>query len=122
MFDAVISNGSLHEWQEPDKTIDEIWRVLKPQGKVFISDLRRDINPCMKWFMWLMTKPREIRPGFLTSVAAAYIPHEIEKMMKSTRFKEFEVKSNLMGVQMIARSNKSINLSIMAKYRDYEIA
>ena len=28
-----------YEWQEPDKTIDEIWRVLKPQGKVFIAPL-----------------------------------------------------------------------------------
>lgn len=28
-FDAVFSNGSLHEWEEPQKVFSEIYRVLK---------------------------------------------------------------------------------------------
>jgi len=61
-FDAVFTNGSLHEWAEPRKKLDAIWRVLKPGGKMFISDLRRDMSPCIKGFMWLASSPKEIRP------------------------------------------------------------
>ena len=36
LFDAVISNGSLHEWENPGRTFDEIHRVLKPGGRISI--------------------------------------------------------------------------------------
>jgi len=35
-FDAVFTNGSLHEWSDPQATFNEIWRVLKPAGKYLI--------------------------------------------------------------------------------------
>lgn len=99
-FDAVFSNGSLHEWAEPRKTLDEIWRVLKPGGKMFISDLRRDINPFIKGFMWLASSPKEIRPGFLTSVAAAYTSKELSQILKTSKFTGATIQSDLMGIQI----------------------
>jgi len=39
MFDAVFTNGSLHEWAEPEGVFNEIHRVLKSGGNYFISDL-----------------------------------------------------------------------------------
>ncbi|MBN1783056.1 class I SAM-dependent methyltransferase [bacterium] len=98
-FDAVISTGSLHEWAEPVKTLEEIYRVLKPGGRLFIGDLRRDMNPMVKWFIWWLSKPREIRPGFLTSAAAAYTCEEAEQIMKQTSF-DFRVKSDFIGLQI----------------------
>ena len=35
-FDAVFSNGSLHEWARPEEILNEIARVVKPGGKYFI--------------------------------------------------------------------------------------
>jgi len=47
-FDAVFTASSLHEWSEPQKTFNEIWRVLKTDGRVLISDFRRDMFPSLK--------------------------------------------------------------------------
>lgn len=51
-FDAVFTNGSLHEWSNPEAIFNEIGRVVKPGGKYLISDLRRDMNPAIKGFLF----------------------------------------------------------------------
>ena len=51
---------------------------LKPNGRVFISDLRRDMPIFMKWFLWLSAEPKEMRPGLITSINAAYTPTELD--------------------------------------------
>jgi ubiquinone/menaquinone biosynthesis C-methylase UbiE len=73
-FDGVFTNGSLHEWAKPIDIFNEIYRVLKPGGVYFISDLRRDINFFIKWLMKALVKPKEIKPGFITSINASYTP------------------------------------------------
>ncbi len=100
MFDTVFTNGSLHEWSDPKNTFNEIWRVLKAGGKIFISDLRRDMNIFIKWFLWINSKPKEIRPGLITSINAAYTPNELRELMKETQLSKCEVSSNLIGVKV----------------------
>jgi ubiquinone/menaquinone biosynthesis C-methylase UbiE len=43
-FDLVISSLSLHHWRNPPAYIKEIHRVLKPHGRAFIYDIRRDTS------------------------------------------------------------------------------
>jgi SAM-dependent methyltransferase len=50
-FDAVFTNSLLHEWANPRTAFDKIWLVLKPGGRYFISDLRRDMNPLVRGFL-----------------------------------------------------------------------
>ena len=97
-FDAVFTNGSLHEWAEPKKTFTEMWRVTKPGGLLFISDLRRDMNPLARWFILANTKPKALRPGFITSVNASYTPAELRALLAETGLNRCDVKSNLIGV------------------------
>jgi ubiquinone/menaquinone biosynthesis C-methylase UbiE len=99
-FDAVFTNGSLHEWSEPEKTFDEIWRVLKKGGRVFISDLRRDMLFLIKWFLWVSSKPREMRQGLVTSINAAYTPGELKELRKGTKLAECAVSGNPIGVML----------------------
>jgi ubiquinone/menaquinone biosynthesis C-methylase UbiE len=97
-FDGAFTNGSLHEWSRPEDIINEVHRVLKPGGAYMISDLKRNMSPLIKWFMWFVTRPKEIRPGLLTSIAAAYTQTEVEAMLRQTQLRGWSVKSNLMGL------------------------
>lgn len=99
-FDAVFTNGSLHEWENPVAVMNEIARVLKPGGRYFISDLRRDMNPLLRWFMWLGCRPKEMRPGLTTSVNAAYAPDELKKIVYSSQLHEPNVRSNAIGLSV----------------------
>jgi ubiquinone/menaquinone biosynthesis C-methylase UbiE len=101
-FDAVFSNGSLHEWSDVSRTLSEIWRVLKPYGRIFISDLRRNMIAPVKWFMWLATKPKAIRPGLVTSINASYIKPEVERLLLDSKFENFTVSCDPMGLQINA--------------------
>ena len=102
-FDAVFTNGSLHEWSHPREIIVEIYRVLKPGGPYFLSDLKRNMNPLMRWLMWLVTKPKEIRPGLLTSIDAAYTVDEIRQLLAETNLQGWTVSSNLIGLTVSGR-------------------
>ena len=97
-FDGVFTNGSLHEWSQPENIFNEIYRVLKPEGIYFISDLKRDMNFFIKCFMKAVTKPVEIRPGLITSINAAYTSKEIQSILNNTNLKNSTVSSDLMGI------------------------
>jgi ubiquinone/menaquinone biosynthesis C-methylase UbiE len=98
-FDAVFTNGALHEWAEPKRIFNEIHRVLKAGGRFCITDLRRDMNPLMKWLMWLVTKPREIRPGLISSINAAYTLREIRTLLEDTELKgRYRARSTIEGL------------------------
>jgi ubiquinone/menaquinone biosynthesis C-methylase UbiE len=97
-FDAVFSNGSLHEWRDPVKAFNEIDRVLKPQGVFCITDMRRDVNPLVKWFFYSSTRPKEVRPGFLTSFDASYTVDEIARLLRQSRLKNIVISKAFFGL------------------------
>jgi len=97
-FNAVFTNGSLHEWADPDTIFNEICRVVKPGGKYLISDLRRDMNPVIKLFLWLTVKPKGMRPGLITSLNASYTMAEIRALLARTKLQGWQVQQNPLGI------------------------
>ena len=93
-FDAVFTNGSLHEWAHPENIFNEIARVIKPGGRYIISDLRRDMIAPIRWFLWLTVKPKGMRPGLITSINASYILPEIETMLPKTNLQGWSARKN----------------------------
>jgi ubiquinone/menaquinone biosynthesis C-methylase UbiE len=99
-FDAVFTNGSMHEWVDPLGTFNEMVRVIKPGGRYFISDLRRDMNVLMRWFLWLGTKPKSIRPYLFTSINASYTPSELKEMVGTTALRNAVIRGDIVGVSI----------------------
>jgi len=48
-FDFIICNNSFHYYPNPVKVVNEIYRVLKVYGKVYISDPNADNNKIRAW-------------------------------------------------------------------------
>ncbi len=109
-FDAVISNGSLHEWESPIDAFNEIYRVLKPSGRFCITDMRRDVSPFIKWFIYHSTKPKEIRPGFITSFNASYTPAELTQLLTKTSFTNFTIEKEFFGLCVYGSKCDSVNM------------
>ncbi len=107
-FDSVFSNGSLHEWQEPIKVFNEIHRVLKPGGLYCITDLRRDVNSLLKWLIYFSTKPKEIRPGFLSSQSASYTANEIKNILDQSALKKYSINKNFLTLCISGKTNQTI--------------
>jgi hypothetical protein len=46
------------------------------------------------------TKPKEIRPGLITSINAAYTPDELKQLVKETKLKNCLVSGNPIGLKL----------------------
>jgi len=99
-FDAVFTNGSLHEWLDPRVTFDEIWRVLRMGGRYFVSDLRRDMPALLHWLMRLRAKPQEMRPGLESSINSSYTPAELMDLVKGTKIEGCKIGSIVVGIAL----------------------
>ena len=106
-FDAVFTNGSLHEWAHPIDIFNEITRVIKPGGRYVISDLRRDMIAPIRWFLWLSAKPKEMRPGLITSINAAYTLIEINALLQQTRLTGWHLSQNQLGLEISGQKAES---------------
>ena len=99
-FDAVFSNGSLHEWEDPARVFGQIARVLKPGGRFCVADMRRDVNPLLARMICASTKPKEIRPGFWTSLRAAYTKPELEAILADIKLIDVAGRNEFFGLSV----------------------
>jgi SAM-dependent methyltransferase len=70
-FDLVVSAGALHKWKEPEVVLGEIHRVLRPGGKAWIYDLRREV-PAESWDLVREGLPLTTRPLFDCTMMASW--------------------------------------------------
>jgi ubiquinone/menaquinone biosynthesis C-methylase UbiE len=88
----------------PQASLDEIHRVLKPGGQTLILDTRRDARRIFSWLLWLAQNIalRLIGQGALRrineptgSLLASYTLKEAEEMMTKTQFSHFNIEGKL---------------------------
>jgi len=97
-FDAVFTNGSLHEWSQPVNVFNEIERVLRKGGRYFISDLKRNINLVLFFIMKNMIKGRKMKRGLFTSVRSSYLKNELSELLRNSNLNSAILRENPFGL------------------------
>jgi ubiquinone/menaquinone biosynthesis C-methylase UbiE len=95
-LDLVVSTLSLHHWRDPVTVLDEVGRVLGPDGSFLIFDLRRDVSAPVWLLMWFATHfvvPSALRRVNepLGSRDAAYTPREAAHLAEQSRLTGWRV-------------------------------
>lgn len=83
-FDIVICNSLLHHMPDPSHLWTEIKRLTKPNGLIFVRDLRRpDSDDAAKKLVELhaATEPPLLQKEFHRSLLAAFTPDEIRRQL-----------------------------------------
>jgi ubiquinone/menaquinone biosynthesis C-methylase UbiE len=94
--DFAISTLSLHHWLEPQKALEEIYRVLRPGGQLLIVDPRRDA-PRILFYIFRFGQtflfPSALRRtnGPVGSIWSSYTAKEMETLLSRSPFPSREV-------------------------------
>ena len=54
----------------------------------------------LRWFLWLTCRPKEIRPGLVTSINAAYIRAELAELIRGTALAGCKVMADPIGLTL----------------------
>jgi ubiquinone/menaquinone biosynthesis C-methylase UbiE len=103
-FDAVISSGSLHHWQAPLKTLNEIGRVVKPHGKVILRVSKRLPGTGIAALMAALigfTLPADFRAHYWGSIRSSYTPAELQVIVDNSRLKGSRIVEDLLDLMII---------------------
>ena len=96
-FDSIISNASMHEWEDPISVFNEMYRVLRTGGHYCITDLHRDIDD-RKWKYLFNSTPENLRPSLTASLNASYTKDEISEILRESDLKNASVRYNFINL------------------------
>lgn len=95
-IDFIISTLSLHHWSNPLIIFQEIYRVLKENGKFLIFDFRRDSRKFFYGLFRFATKvviPKALKKVKepLGSISASYTTLEANQLLKQISFQKVDI-------------------------------
>ena len=104
-FDFIVCTAAFKNFTKPIKALNEMYRVLKPNGKALIIDLSRNAsnkainkeveNMDLNWINGLFAK---LSLKFLHK--NAYTKEEFQEMVSHTSFRKCEIPQNPLGFEI----------------------
>ena len=98
-FDLVVSSFALHHWDEPLQVLNEIARVLKPDGQYYIADLCRQPSVIQRMLAYASIPVISLPfgsywgyGGYYESVRASYTRHEAQNLLERSALPPGEVR------------------------------
>ncbi len=110
-FDYIVCRAAFKNFSEPVAAIEEMYRVLKPDGRALIIDLRRDagIESINKAVENMRLSPVNRLVTKLTFrfmlLKRAYTKEEFETMAAQTRFGKAELHEDGIGFEVSLKKN-----------------
>jgi len=92
-FDKVVASASFHHFPHQDRGLEEMKRVLKPNGKMIVME----IDPNTRKGKWL-----KICEGMLHTRARFYEPLQLRKKVEEHGLKVLSVNSTTLGYFLTA--------------------
>ena len=102
-FDVIVSNDSLHHWDDPQPVFNEIARVLKEDGRCIIADSKR----LQHWWPWFVVKaislgiPRDFRVHWWNSIRSSYTRDELRAILERSRLTGWRIEEGFMDLEVV---------------------
>jgi ubiquinone/menaquinone biosynthesis C-methylase UbiE len=88
-FDLVVSSFALHHWDDPLHVLNEVARVLAPDGRYYIGDVCREVNAFQRLFAYASIPVISLPlgsyrgyGGYYESVRAGYTRAEAQDLLE----------------------------------------
>jgi len=104
-FDFVICTSAFKNFPEPVRVLDEVFRVLRADGKALIIDMRKDVpkaklNEFVNRMKFNLFDSYFTKQTFKSLAKSAYTKSEIQDIVNKSRFKQCEIVDEEIGFEI----------------------
>ncbi|MFO7952146.1 MAG: arsenite methyltransferase [Bacillota bacterium] len=110
--DIIISNCVINLSADKSRVFEEIFRVLKPGGRISISDIALTEE--------LPSPIKESEQAYLGCIAGALLIHDYEQIVKDQGFKDVEIITHDSSACIASFTNDPVAKELLATSKNYE--